>query len=246
MRTTLSATLAVALATVPAAAADRDAALAVLDQAIKAHGGADALGRARTAVRTGTGTLTPAGKDVPFSEETVWQLPERFRMSIELGSGPDRSRVVVGVDRAKGWQSTGGMVADLSRERLDELREEAYVLWLTTLTPLRQDGFELTPLPEVRVGGRPLAGVKAASKGHADVKLYFDKESGLLAKVERRGREAGLTVEKEYLFGNPRDFDGVKLPTRVTELRNGSRFADLTNVSYKFLRGVNDGTFARP
>lgn len=246
MRTILGVTLLLALTAGPAAAADRDAALAVLDRAIKAHGGADALKRAQTAVRTGTGTLAPAGKDLPFTEETVWQLPGRFRMTLDVGGGPDRSRIVVAVGPDKGWQSTGGTVADLGRERLEELREEAYVLWLTTLTPLRQDGFELTPLPEARAGGRALAGVRAASKGHADVQLYFDKESGLLVKVERRAREAGLAVEKEYLYGSPKDFDGVKLPTRVTELHNGSRFADLTNVSYKFLRTVNDATFARP
>ena len=176
----------------------------------------------------------------------LWQLPQHFRLTTEVGTGQDKGRVVLVVGPDKGWQSTGGMVVELGKERLEELREEAYVLWLATLTPLRDDGFELTPLPEARQNARSLAGVKVASKGHADARLYFDKESGLLVKIERRAREAGQAVDKEYAFGNHKEFDGVKLPTRVVELHNGGRFVDLANVSYKFLRGVNDSAFARP
>src|SRR5947209_1223250 len=80
--------------------------------------------------------------------------PGRLRLTLDVGTGADRSRVVLVAAGDKGWQSTGGMVAELGPERLAELREEAYVVWLTTLTPLRQEGFELTSLPEARVGGR--------------------------------------------------------------------------------------------
>jgi hypothetical protein len=249
MRTTRAAALLLCLAMLaagPARAGDREAALAVLDAAIKAHGGGYALKRARTAQRTGSGTFTSSGKDVPFAEELLWQLPQHFRLTTEVGSGQARGRVVVVVGPDKGWQSTGGMVAELGKDRVEELHEEAYVLWLATLAPLRDDGFELTPLPETRQNGRALAGVKVASKGHADARLFFDKESGLLVKIERRAREAGQTVDKEYAFGGHKEFDGVKLPTRVVEMHNGGRFVDLTNVSYKLLRGVNDSAFSRP
>jgi hypothetical protein len=246
MRTTLATLLALGLAAGPLAAADRDAALAVVEQAIKAHGGADALTRAQTAVRTSTGTMFLFGKDLTFSDEMTWQLPDRFRLALDVGTGQDRTHLTMVVNPDKGWQMTGGMVMDLGPDRLEELRDEAYVLWLTTLTPLRKDGFELTPLPEAKAGSRSAAVVKVASKGHADVRLFFDKDTGLLIKAERRAREAGVMVDKEYLYSDHKDFDGVKLPTKLQELINGKRFTDLANVSYKFPRSVNDAVFARP
>jgi hypothetical protein len=246
MRTTLGALLVLGLAAGPAAAADRDAALAVIERAIQAHGGADALNKAQTAVRTSTGTMSLFGKDLAFTDEMTWKLPDRFRLTLEVGTGQDRTHLVMVVNPDKGWQTTGGMVMDLGPDRLEELREEEYVLWLTTLTPLLKEGFELTPLPDGRVGSRPAAVVKVASKGHADTRLSFDKETGLLLKLDRRGKEAGLTVDKEYVYDAHKAFDGVKLPTKLLELIDGKRFTELTDISYKFPRTVNDAVFSRP
>jgi hypothetical protein len=246
MRTTLGTLLVLGLAAGPLAAADRDAALAVVERAIKAHGGADALNKAQTAVRTSTGTMALFGKDLTFSDEMTWQLPDHFRLAIDVGTGQDRTHLTLVVNPDKGWQATGGMVVDLGPDRLAELREEAYVLWLTTLTPLQKSGFELTPLPDAQVGSRTAAVVQVANKGHADARLYFDKDSGLLIKVDRHAKEAGLMVDKEYLYSDHKDFDGVKLPAKLMELINGKRFTDLANVSYKFPRTVNDAVFGKP
>ena len=117
------------------------------------------------------------------------------------------------VNGDKGWQSIGGTVSDLGPERLKELREEIYILGLETLLPLKKDGVELTPLPEIKVNGQPAVGVKA-KQGHADAKLYFDAHSHLLVKIERNSDEA-VSLAKEYLFGGHKELDGMVLQTRV-------------------------------
>ncbi len=247
MRTAVPAAVLLGLAALPLPAPGQDAARAVVERAVKAHGGADALNRARTLRRNGTGTIAAPGKDVPFTDELIWQLPGRFRLTIDLGTGQDRSRVVRVVTPDKGWQTTGGMVTELGPDRLDELREEAYVLWLFTLTPLlNEPGFELSPAGEAEVGGRPALGVKAAHKGHADTRLYFDKESGLLVQIERRASEGGLPVQKRYVYADHKEFDGVRLPTREAELSDGKVTVELKDVSYRLLRGVNEGVFSKP
>ena len=88
------------------------------------------------------------------------------------------------VNGDKGWQSAGGPAMALGAERLREIRNEMYVLWLTTLTPLKKDDVQLSPLPDIKVHGEAAAGIKATSKGHPDVKLYFDKKTHLLVKVD--------------------------------------------------------------
>jgi hypothetical protein len=198
-------------------------------------------------IRTSTGVIASFGKDAPFTDELVLSLPDRFRLTLDVGSGLQKARVIQVVNGESGWQSTGGMVTELGKERLGELREEAYLLWLATLVPLlKDDAFELKPLPEGKVNDRPAAVVQVTRKGHGDVRLYFDKASGLLVKSERRAKEAGQPFDQEYVYGEHKEFDGVTLPTRQQELRGGKRFAELAEMAYKFPRTVEDSTFGRP
>ena len=242
MRTTLAAAL-VCLTAALGHAGDREDALAVVDRAIKAQGGEDALNKARTAVRAGEGIMFQGGKEVKFTDEMTWNLPNQWRDAVEIEK---TLHFTMAVNGDKGWQAIGGTVSDLGPERLKELREEIYILGLETLTPLKKDGIDLTPLPEIKVDGQPAVGVKAASKGHADAKLYFDAHSHLLVKIERASDEAGVSLAKEYLFGGHKEFDGVVLPTRVVETLDGKKASELTSASYKFPSKPDESAFAKP
>jgi hypothetical protein len=224
-------------------AGDREDALALIDQAIKAHGGDEALVKAQNASRSGVGVLYQGGKETPFTDEVTWSLPDQLRVAIDVDK---RLKLVFVVNGEKGWQGGGGPTADMGELRLKELHEEMYVQWLTALTPLKKDGFELTPLAEVKVGDRPAVGVKAVRTGHADVKLWFDKESHLLVRMQRRAEEAGIKIDKELQFSDYKEFDGVKLPTKQVETIEGKKFSELTSASYKLLKKIDEGTFAKP
>src|SRR5262249_10315074 len=145
---------------------EQEDARAVVEQAIKAHGGADALNKAQTLTRSGSGTMAQLNSTVPLSVEEAWGLPDRGRLAVEIDK---KFRVIIVINGDKGWQSTGGPTADLSGERLGEYREELNVLWLLTLTPLLKDEFKLATLPEIKVNGEPAVGVKATAKGRGDV-----------------------------------------------------------------------------
>jgi hypothetical protein len=147
----------------------------------------------------------------------------------------------------KGWQSVGGSVTDLGKDRLAELHEESHVIWLSFLLPfVKEQDFSVAMIPAEVVDGRPANGVRVTHRGRPDVKLYFDKQSGLLVKMARRAKEAGPTVDKEYLYSAHKSFDGVQLPTKYVELTNGRKFVEVADISYKFLRTVADSTFTRP
>jgi hypothetical protein len=245
MRTILGCVLILGpLLPAPARAGEREMALALVEQAIKAHGGADKLARVSISRRAGSGMMTQAGKDLPFTTEIVTSLPDRLRLVIDVDK---RFQLVTVLDGDKGWQrSAGGGTLELTRERLREIREEAYLWWMMTLVPLRQDGFTLTTLPAIKVDGAPAAGIKIASKDHIDAAFYFDKRSGLLVKIHRRAPEAGLLVEKEYFYSNFKEFDGVQLPTKEVMHLNGKKWTEVTGLVYQLLPRADDKAFARP
>jgi hypothetical protein len=242
MRTMLTALLCGALTAAGTAARAEDAsARAVVERAIKAHGGAEGLARWQVSIRSGTGKLAPADNQA-FNTEAVVDLPERVRLNLEVGKTP----IVVVLNGDKGWQRAGGATMDLSKERLGEMREAAYIWWLATLVPLLKGDFELAAQPDARVDGRETAVVKVSSKGHSDALLYFDKGTGLLARISHQTTEAGVPVKKEYTYSDYKEFDGVKLPLREVLSMGGRTWHDVKLSSYKFLPKADDSAFTKP
>ncbi len=222
--------------------ADRAAALALVERAVKAQGGAEGLARAAVAVRAGRGILA-LGAAVPFTSEEVLNLPSQLRVRLDV----NKMQMVRVLNGDKGWQqSAGGQTLELARDRLGEVQEEAYVWWLVTLAPLLKDGFDLDVLPEVKVDGRPAAGIKVSARGRPDASLYFDKESGRLVKIARRARETGVEVEKAYFYSDYKDVDGVKVPHKEVTTVNNRKFSEVQYTEYRFLRRSDESAFVRP
>jgi hypothetical protein len=231
----------------PIHADDADLVASVIANAIRAHGGADHLSKLTQYTRTATGKMFFFGQEVPFKDELTVHLPRRWHWSLDLGSAGQKKQITVVMDGDKGWQSTDGMVDELKGERLTELTEEGYVLWLSSFIPLKEDKeFQLSLLPEEKVQGQPAAVLRAAHKGHGEMRLFFDKQTGLLLKIARRAREAGAAVDKEYLYDSYKLTEGVALPTKYTEMINGKKFVEVSELSYKLLDRVSDNTFAKP
>src|SRR5262249_52962199 len=145
------------LAALLAGPAGDASARAVVDRAIKAHGGQAALTRAATSRRTEKGTLRVADRDVPLVRRIVQALPAGMRVEIVLG---ERIRSLVVLDGETAWQADGGPAAPLSARRARELRDETHAEWVSTLVPLLGTGFNLEALPDEK--GQ--AGVKATFK----------------------------------------------------------------------------------
>ena len=250
MRTTAGLALALGLLSAtagPLKAGERDQALSLIERAIKAHGGAEGLARASVSTRTSAGTQAQpggGGADVTFTSEITQSLPDRIRIAMEVEK---RVKVLIVIDGDKGWvQSAGGGSIPLDRERVKEMRGEAYVSWLATLLPLKKDGLTLGLAPEIKVDGKPAWGIKVSGRGEPEARLYFDQGSGLLVKVERRATEAGVPVTKAYYYSDFKDFDGVKLPAKEVMTVNGKKWYEVKVLTCKFLKKAEDSAFARP
>jgi hypothetical protein len=227
-------------------AADRAAALAVIDRAIDARGGATRLAKARLMIRLARGTQTSGNVEVSFSTDLTVALPDRLRdVILSEGSGP-KQRLERVINRNKGWVAGPGKVEEIAKRELEPLLEEVYMIWIETLAPLRDRAFELTLLPDERIDRRPAQVVRVSHKDHADAKLFFDRETHLLVKVQFRGQQGALGVLKEYVFSDYKEFDGLRMPRRQVEYVNGDRTGELRTSTYRFPDKVDDSLFAKP
>jgi hypothetical protein len=244
MRFFMAIVMAAAWLAAPAAgrADDRDKALTIIDKAIKAHGGSDALDKAQKRSRSGQGTFYVSGETKFRTEETV-RFPDRCRVEVN----PESGRILLVLAGNKGWMQAGGATQEMTKEMLKEKQEELYVWRLMNLTPLHKDEFDLKLLADAKVKDREAAVVRVSHKNYPDARLFFDKESGLLIKIARRATETGLPVTKEYVYSDHKEFDGVKMPAREVITLNGTiKYSDVKFSEYKILSRVEDKLFEKP
>lgn len=228
---------------------------AVIDRAIQALGGEANLSRyqATSFKVKGIGHFRELDHPAPYTREVTFQWPDQFRLKMKTEFGG----FMVLLNHDKALMEFAQVLITLPKPRTSEIREDVYTLWVATLLPLKDvQRFTLTSVGEEKVKGRPAVGVKIASKGHRDVKLFFDKESGLPVKQEShfketiRGARNDLsgTFEgtQEVFFKDYLDADGVKLPKKVEVKRDGKPFVEEEFFDWKGFAKLDDKVFTEP
>jgi hypothetical protein len=230
------------------ARADESAAKAIIENGIKATGGAEKIGKNKALTWKGKGTVNIMGNANEFTGEWVIHPPKQMKSQIQLNLAGNDTTIITILDGDKGWISFAGNVMDLQDEQLANNKEEMYSGRVATLLVLLEEpGYKLTTLGDSKVGDRPAVGVKVSHEGHKDISLFFDKDSGLLIKHSRRAKDfAGEEAEQEAFLSDYQDFDGVKRYKKMKIKRDGNDFIDMQVLEYKALEKLPDTTFAKP
>jgi hypothetical protein len=214
----------------------------LVDQAIKAHGGTEALTRSQTALVTSSVTRFGA-KPITFKTEAAMMLPDRWRSTCYHEG---RVLAIIAINGDHGWTSTGGPPQEMGKELLTEQRNQGYLLWLTTLVPLKRSDVKLKLTAEIKVNDHPAVGVLVSRTGWPNARLYFDKKTHLLVKIDRYAKVAGEKVYEEHFYGDHKTFDGANLPTREEVRLEDKRITEETGREYKFPRTIDENQFKRP
>src|SRR5205823_4376596 len=131
------------------------------------------------------------------------------------------------------------------KPQVEEVRTALYVQNLTRLTPLLKDKqYKLAPADGIMIEGQPTVGVTVSAEGRKDVRLYFDRQTNLLAAVERAGFDAqGKPAEHTEFYSGYREANGLKYPTRTAVKQNGKRYLESETVEFKPLEKVDPREF---
>lgn len=236
------------LAAVPAGA--RQTPRTVVERAVGAHGGAERLARARAEKVRLQGKIFLPGKDalVSFTAESTLQLPARFKYAARLNVANDQTNSLVQIiDGDRAAVMVDGQPQQLSPPALAELRKTLHLQRVVRLVPLLTEaGFELTPLGESKVNNRVVFGVKVSAKGQKDLRLYFDRETGLLIKTEHNIQDGSKEVLQEEFYGDFKDFGGIRRWTRIAAFRDGKKLLEAEVLDVRYFDKIDDAEFAKP
>jgi hypothetical protein len=227
--------------------AAQDDVRSIIDKALKAHGGAERLAKVTSAQSKSKGTLHILD-GFKYTSESFVQLPNQVKTVMQLEvNGMNITQIQI-LDGDKAWIHVNGKTEELQDKLLNEMKEGFYAERIASLTPLKDKEYQLSPLGSAKVDGREAVGVRVASKGHRDINLFFDKESGLLVKVEHRALDA-LTkqeVSQEEILSDYKDYAGIKRPGKALVLHDGKKFLDAEVTEFKIVDKFDPGVFAKP
>jgi hypothetical protein len=238
-----------ALATAPARADDAADARALVEKAVKAHGGQDKLDKLPGIAVTFKGTFHGMGDGIPMTGTVSSQGTDKQRIEMEIEAGGQKFPIVIVVAGDKGWAKIGKDVTETDKEKLAEAKEHTYAAWVATLAPLKdKKTFTLATTGEIKIEKRPALGVKVSSKGRRDVDLYFDKETGLLVKAESRVKDetSGQEVSEESFPSDYKDVQGTKQAHKFVVKRNGKLFMEGEATKVELSEKLDASTFAKP
>jgi len=249
MRSALFPLAALLFTPVTVFADDAADAKAVVEKAIKARGDKAEAKPGVTAWKD-KGKLTAGGFELPYTADWAFRAPDKYRFVLVgmLGDTPLALTVVVNGEKA--WEAMGDGVREITGPKLEYVRGEVYQLWVASLTPLVTDkGFTLAVAKGKDVGGKPTAAVKVTRDKHAAITLYFDKETGLLAKAETTVKDEfqkWKEVPEEVYYADYKESNGVKHFTKLKVVRDGNTLIESTLSDTKVVEKPDAKLFDKP
>ena len=185
---------------------------AILNQYVQALGGRAALERVTTRVMTGT-LVTQGGMRAPL--EVYEKAPNKTLTIFRAPHGVNQ----MGFDGAIGWTKTPEQgLREETGEPLDMRKSDAEFY---KELKLKDRYSKLTLLGLAQLDNREAYVIEAAPQRGQPEKLYFDRQTGLLVRMDLVPTLGQEKTQAQIYFEDYRAVDGVKLPFAIRRARPG-------------------------
>ena len=212
----------------------------IFDKYLAAMGGQAALEKVPSLTARGTVTQRRPGRDFPALPVEISAKAQGMQL---VATGTGQNQNLTAYSGGSGWARGGpGNPRDLRRAEADAARlEDAFNL------PGQLKQLILDPKvsnPEA-FGGRERYVVTGRTQNLPFVKLWFDKDGGMLARLEYQTDSVFGVYPTRIEYGDFRDINGRKVPYtwRIAQTRNREYTYAMENVQ---AGAVEDSKFAKP
>lgn len=259
MRFACLSLLAFLLPTATLRADDAADAKAIVARAVKAAG-IPTDGKPDAMTYKFKGKSISGGLELPYTGDLAYQAPDKYRLTLKseipqmkldvtVRRGVFRRATLSGeiggmtidmmlvVNGNKAWESALGVSREVTGESLEKTLTQVYELNVISLAPLlAEKEFKLSTAGEKEVNGKKMATVKVERDQKLAMTLSFDKETGLLAKVELKSKDelqGWKEVFEEVYFEDYKDIGGRKYYTKMRNFQDGKPSMEATISDYQ-------------
>jgi hypothetical protein len=218
---------------------------ALIAKVLKAYGGEARLTGLQAYVEK-TRTTPPGGPTSVLARYV--QLPDQTRLESDFELQGKRIQCVLVYAGATGWKHTAGQATASQRSpfagRTEPLRYAGPRTWLR----LKDPAYRLVPLGDSTIGDRPVFGIGVKSPEAPEEKCFFDKENGLLLKVEQALHypQHVQQVLEETLYEDYQPADGIPVARAVTRKRDGKTTQQIAVVEFRLAEKLDARLFQKP
>jgi hypothetical protein len=218
---------------------------AIIEKAIKAHGGEENLMKYKAGRMKGKGKAETPGGQLEFTQESAYMMPDKVKEITEFELKGTKYRTVTLINGDKASVEVNGKETPLKDNLKDGIKESVKHLQVTKLVPLREKKFELSLVGDTIVQDKPAVTIRVSAKGMKDVNLSFDKKTNLLVKVEMRKihPEKGQEVNEERILTDYKIVDGMPVPRRVIVTYDGKAHIEVAVEEMKYLEKLDESEF---
>ena len=208
----------------------------ILDKYVQAVGGADALQKITTRIEKGT--ITFAGRQFPI--DVAAKAPNKRMTAVHTPNGDN----ITAFDGRNGWLGNPGgrPPRDMTAAELDAVNFDSN---FSLPTELKKMFTELRVRPAEKIGGKEVLQVIGLKQGKPPLRLFFEKESGLLVRSIRYAETPLGRNPTQVDYADYRGESGVKIPFQWTVARPLARFTiQITEAQHNV--AIDDSKFAKP
>ncbi|HLW79151.1 MAG TPA: c-type cytochrome [Terriglobia bacterium] len=221
----------------PGAAPSGPTADQLLENYLKAAGGADAVQKITTRAEKGTLSGGMGGGNTPV--EIFAKAPDQRISIVHMAN----REMVTAYNGHEGWLSgPGGQMREMTGDDLSAAQLDADFYFPAHLKQIFSQ-FRVRP-PE-KVGDQEAYVVLGVNPGKPPVRLYFDEKSGLLVREVRYSDTPLGRNPTQIDYADYHEADGVKVPFRWTIARPGGRFTIQVDQMQQNVP-VDDAKFVKP
>jgi hypothetical protein len=208
----------------------------VLDKYIQAVGGADALEKIKTRIQKGAVNI--GQRQLPVEVDS--KAPNKRLSLVHTPNGDNIS----GFDGQQGWVANPG---PRPPRNMDPSEIEAVAFEATFYLPLelKKMFLQMRVRPSEKIGGHEAVQVIGLREGQPPIRLFFDKDSGLLLRTVRYTETPLGRNPTEIDYADYRSENGVKIPFLWTVARPLGRFTIQISETQQNVP-VDDKKFEKP
>lgn len=234
----------VASATAPVSADDAADAKAIIDKAITAFGGVDAVKKQSNSQWSDTGTYHGMGDPIQYQGKYSMSLPSKSRMEI-VGV------FMIIIDGDKAWMKTSDGVMELGADDVKEQKQVLHVGYITSFVPFAkgEEGYKFSLAGDADIDGEACVGVNCERDGFRSVKMEFSKKTNLLMRATyqvKASEQGNKEVSEEAYYRNWKKEDGVMSPRKMVINRDGKKYVESEPTKIEYLETIDAGVFAKP
>ena len=209
----------------------------VFDKYLQAVGGADALKKITT--RSQTGSLS-AGVGHSAAVQVLSKAPNKRATAVNQLEGVS----ITAYDGQEGWTGVPGgrRPKDMTRAETDAFSLDAdFYFPIDVKTMFKQTRVR----PSEKIGDHDVIQVIGIREGHPPLRLFFDKQSGLLLRMVRYAETPLGRNPTQIDYDDYREDSGVKVPFRWTIARPAGHFT-IQIAAMQQNVPIEDSKFSKP